>query len=57
MADPRRLVEGFLGDRGMAPEQANLGTICESFRSEMKKGLAGERSSLYMIPTYVGVPE
>ena len=48
--------EEFLKDNGFIPaaeidRQAMIGT----FISEMEKGLKGEKSSLMMIPTYVGV--
>ena len=51
-----RTPEEFLKDNGFIPaaeidRQAMIGT----FISEMEKGLKGEKSSLMMIPTYVGV--
>jgi len=45
----------FLHKYGMDAENVDLEKNCEIFVDEMKKGLAGEESSLLMIPTYIGM--
>lgn len=46
----------FLKQIGVAATNYSLPEICRDIISEMEKGLAGESSSLEMIPTYVDVP-
>ena len=51
-----RTPEDFLKDNGfVAAAEIDRAGLISSFVSEMEKGLAGEESSLLMIPTYVGV--
>lgn len=48
--------EEFLKDNGfVAAADIDRAGMISTFLSEMEKGLAGEKSSLLMIPTYVGV--
>jgi hexokinase len=44
---------GFLKKYGMDPSDLDLGACVETFLEEMRRGLAGEPSSLEMIPTYI----
>jgi hexokinase len=43
----------FLEQYNMDPEQIDIDDCCEIFLDEMNNGLAGEKSSLEMIPTYI----
>jgi hexokinase len=43
----------FLKEYNMDHEQIDMDDCCEIFLDEMDKGLAGEKSSLEMIPTYI----
>lgn len=45
----------FLKRHGMHYEDIDLAQATRQFADEMRRGLAGEDSSLLMIPTYVGV--
>ena len=48
--------EEFLKDHGFTPaEEIDRQTLVATFLEEMERGLKGEKSSLMMIPTYVGV--
>ena len=48
--------EAFLSENGfVTAAETNRVALIGAFISEMEKGLAGEPSSLAMIPTYVGV--
>lgn len=48
--------EEFLKDNGFIPAaEIDRQAMISTFISEMEKGLKGEKSSLMMIPTYVGV--
>jgi len=55
MNGARREVEAFLTDTGMHPDSIDLAAQVDAMLDEMKKGLAGESSSLAMIPTYVEI--
>ncbi len=44
---------GFLKKYDMNPDQIDMEKCCQVFLDEMEKGLAGEKSSLDMIPTYM----
>jgi len=46
-------VKGFLRKHGMDHENIDIEKSCRTFLKEMEKGLAGEKSSLEMIPTYI----
>ena len=46
-------VETFLKNHGMHPERVPLTELTEAIAQEMERGLAGERCSLDMIPTYL----
>lgn len=46
-------VETFLKNHGMHPERVPLAELTEAIAQEMERGLAGERCSLDMIPTYL----
>lgn len=48
-----QLLEELMQRLKMHPEQTDIGSITENFMSEMSRGLAGESSSLAMIPTYI----
>ena len=51
-----RTPEEFLKDNGFIPAaEIDRQAMISTFISEMEKGLKGEKSSLMMIPTYVGV--
>ena len=43
-------------ERDFELSRAGMMKIVEDFHSEMKRGLAGEESSLKMIPTYAEMP-
>ncbi len=49
----RKKVSGFLKKNVMAPEDIDIESCCRAFLEEMEKGLAGQKSSLEMIPTYI----
>lgn len=46
-------VRDFLKKNGMDPTDINIDDVCRSFLEQMKKGLAGKKSSLAMLPTYI----
>lgn len=46
-------IRAFLAAHGMEPESIDLRKACALFKDEMRRGLAGESSSLKMIPTYL----
>lgn len=43
----------FIARHGMAPERIDPAEYAEKMRAEMERGLAGEKSTLPMIPTYI----
>lgn len=47
----------FLRSYGMDPADMDLDTCVETFLEEMRRGLAGQPSSLEMIPTYIDLVE
>ena len=51
----RKNVACFLKKNAMAPEDIDIDKYCNLFIEEMQKGLAGQNSSLEMIPTYIEV--
>ena len=51
----RKNVSRFLKKNAMAPEDIDIDKYCNLFIEEMQKGLAGQNSSLEMIPTYIEV--
>lgn len=51
----RRRVNAFLSERGMYHGDISIPETCEVFLSEMDKGLAGKKSSLAMLPTYLEI--
>ena len=53
----RQEIGMFLDAHGMNPGGWDLCQLAEAYRQEMGRGLAGEKSSLMMIPTYLTVPE
>jgi len=55
MREIRNKVERFLTDNRMHHEGIDMDECCDIFREEMQRGLAGEDSSLAMIPTYIEV--
>lgn len=46
-------VNKFLDKNQMNPESLDMEKTCGIFLEEMKRGLAGEKSSLAMLPTYI----
>jgi hexokinase len=55
MKEIRDKVRHFLKDNGMYHEDIDMDKLCEIFSDQMHSGLAGEDSSLAMIPTYIEV--
>ena len=53
MNESRKRAETFLKEYGIHLSCLDPGVLVESFMSEMEKGLAGEDSSLAMIPTFI----
>lgn len=45
--------EAWLVEKGLSAEAYDGAALLEAFREEMRLGLAGERSSLAMLPTYL----
>ncbi|MBN1838139.1 MAG: hexokinase [Spirochaetales bacterium] len=56
MNNKQRAVE-FLRSHGMDPADMDLEACVETFMEEMRRGLAGQPSSLEMIPTYIDLVE
>jgi len=46
-------VKAFLSDQGMYHGDISIQKTCSAFLTEMDKGLAGRKSSLAMLPTYI----
>ena len=46
-------VQDFLKQNGMDPAAISIDQVCQVFLDEMDKGLAGQQSSLAMLPTYI----
>jgi len=57
VAEIKGKVRQFLKDCGMHYEDIDMDQCCNIFIDEMEKGLAGEQSSLQMIPTYIEAGE
>jgi len=55
MREIRDKVRWFLKDNGMYHEDIDMDACCGIFMQEMQAGLAGKKSSLAMIPTYIEV--
>ena len=55
MSEIRDKVRRFLKDNGMYHEDIDMDAYCDIFMQEMQGGLAGKKSSLAMIPTYIEV--
>jgi hexokinase len=55
MSEVRDEIRRFLKDNGMYHEDIDMDTCCDIFIQEMQTGLAGKKSSLAMIPTYIEV--
>ncbi len=53
MKEASRQVRTFLEQHGMYHEDISLQETCDVFLDEMGKGLAGQQSSLAMLPTYL----
>ena len=51
----QKQVQRFLSDQGLDFSKLAFQDFSEAFQSEMRKGLAGEASSLAMLPTYVNL--
>src|SRR4030042_1984632 len=49
----RNRVKAFLSKQGMYHGDISIPETCDAFLSEMDKGLAGKKSSLAMLPTYI----
>ena len=55
MQDIKTKAERFLRDKGLDTVRINPDRVLQDFLSEMEAGLAGQESSLAMIPTFVGI--
>ena len=53
MEDAKSQVKTFLQDQGMYHEDISIDETCNVFLDEMDKGLAGQKGSLAMLPTYI----
>jgi len=53
MQQIRKKVKDFLKKNGMDSADINIDQVCRVFLKEMQKGLAGAKSSLAMLPTYI----
>lgn len=49
----KSIVERFMKEHGLLAADVNTEQLLAAFRSEMEKGLAGQKSSLEMIPAFV----
>jgi hexokinase len=49
----RKRVKAFLSDQGMYHGDIGVQETCDIFLREMDRGLAGKKSSLAMLPTYI----
>jgi hexokinase len=49
----QRRMAAFLSDQGMYHGDISMQRTCNAFLAEMDKGLAGRKSSLAMLPTYI----
>ena len=55
MEKAEKVIDNFLNKYGMHPDAVDLDGTVSYIIEEMKNGLAGEKSSLAMIPTYIEV--
>ena len=46
-------VRDFLKQNEMDPADISMDQVCQVFLEEMDRGLAGQQSSLAMLPTYI----
>ncbi len=53
MKQIKNKVKDFLKNNGMDPADIKIEQLCRVFLDEMEKGLAGKKSSLAMLPTYI----
>ncbi|MBN2593488.1 MAG: hypothetical protein JXA81_08275 [Sedimentisphaerales bacterium] len=53
MKEIKSKVQDFLRQNDMEPTDISIDHVCQAFLDEMEKGLAGEQSSLAMLPTYI----
>ncbi|UCG49162.1 MAG: hypothetical protein JSU94_05135 [Phycisphaerales bacterium] len=53
MKNSKGKVRDFLKNKGMDPADIDIDRTCRLFLDEMDKGLAGRKSSLAMLPTYI----
>lgn len=51
--DVKQKVQTFLSSYQMDCQRINIDDVCQSFIEEMSAGLAGQESSLAMLPTYI----
>ncbi len=52
--DPRGQAKAFLRSQDMYHGDIKIEETCDAFLGEMDKGLVGKKSSLAMLPTYIG---
>jgi len=57
MRDPRGRVKEFLSNQGMYHGDISIQETCDVFLEEMDKGLSGKKSTLAMLPTYIGTEQ
>jgi hexokinase len=55
MSEPKVKVKEFLKKYRMDPSDLDFETVCSDFLDEMNLGLAGEASSLQMLPTFIEI--
>lgn len=55
MTSIQKKANQFLVEHGMAAEAVSMRQNADAFIGEMEKGLKGEESSLFMIPTYISI--
>ena len=53
MKESRDRVQQFLKQHRAGRDDVDMGELCDAFHGEMLRGLAGQDSSLAMIPTYI----
>jgi hexokinase len=53
MKQIKNKVRDFLRKNNMEPADINIEQVCQIFIDEMEKGLAGRKSTLAMLPTYI----
>ena len=53
--DGTQRARAFLARHHMAPDLGDPAQLCAALRGEMARGLAGEDSSLLMLPAYVSL--